>query len=929
MTENLKWDSFGNQSETKTTISREEFLKLFPNYIIVAGRFKANKDGNGLNIKHNISLAEAEGLNELNGKRDIFFTPNGDFKTIFWDSDWGQKGRSEKNVVASGWNIYSLNADNDKNQRLRENIWLKPTIINKTKRWYHMFFLLKNPVSYKEYVTRRKALEKKLEALLGADPTDIARILRIPWFKYWADNLWEFEIEMEEYNPDEVRTFDEREEIIDHLYDNICKDEQEKELLKKQHKWRKFGKVVDDMFYEIQDRVSAADVLCDLYTQFEVKQWWEIRENGKRTRWYKYVRAWNYVNNFSTDDPDVRPRWGPFHIAKRHYKSMEKVVEYFWQKRWIKIDDFRKMSSGVNDLVTHDTKNLPGEKEREMLRFGSELEWILFYFKKKEIRGYSWDASDVPFVKCMIVPLWKVIINNSERYAIRIEKADGSEYVTLLPISGTLTEFRRFLQAYGVMVQDKSKFFTVLYEYIYWAKGQYHYTNKLWMQIIWGKKVIINKWWTYIDEENSIYVSIDDTRDSSIIVEDWIIDPKRYVENLLKWYDWQVSIPVFLTLILWVNAWFFRNIKAQLPQSFVFWLSQAGKTTLLKHLFRSFWITKDLSASSKAFVYEKYARHYMPTHFSEYRHSAHKQSDQLEWLLRNLFDGDPILKGRADQSTIEYESNGLYMIDWQSIFTDDAAQTRMIMLMGNKRYMGKEDYLINLPNAYRRATEVFKDVDDFQKFIKLSRDKRPIIRKKVELLRMDNRTIQNYSYLYALLDWLWLSEHEHFVTRALQEQDWLTAQDDIQTIYQKIFNLQVINRFDASIYKWWLVINVIEEGMRMNFDMKDLKWFIQTINANFLGITSFGWLTTYVDFEYVFSKPALHWSFFRMLDTVSIDWQGKTEEELTTIRALREFVKQKCPWHSMIQELNFEANFNYKKDVSWGTSQQTSTDPVF
>jgi len=54
--------------------------------------------------------------------------------------------------------------------------------------------------------------------------------------------------------------------------------------------------------------------------------------------------------------------------------------------------------------------------------------------------------------------------------------------------------------------------------------------------------------------------------------------------------------------------------------------------------------------------------------------------------MRNLFDGTPIEKGRADQTTVKYESNGLYVFDGQTIFTDDAVQTRMIILMANKKY---------------------------------------------------------------------------------------------------------------------------------------------------------------------------------------------------------------------------------------------------
>jgi len=44
------------------------------------------------------------------------------------------------------------------------------------------------------------------------------------------------EITNEEYNPDEIHTFEEREKIITNIYDNTCYDEKDKGSLKKQFK---------------------------------------------------------------------------------------------------------------------------------------------------------------------------------------------------------------------------------------------------------------------------------------------------------------------------------------------------------------------------------------------------------------------------------------------------------------------------------------------------------------------------------------------------------------------------------------------------------------------------------------------------------------------------------------------------------------------
>ena len=861
-------------------------------------------------------MSTAEALNEMKNKYDIFFTPNGDYKNIFWEQEVrSQKWRSEKAVIEKLWNIYSFNADNDLWEKMREEVWLKPTIVNKTKRWYHMYFILKNPVLYKEKMKEWKAVEVKLQAILHADPTDISRILRVPWFKYRADNKWEVEITNEEYNPDEIHTFEEREKIITNIYDNTCYDEKDKGSLKKQFKWKRMCSIIDLTFNEIKV-VQAIDVLEDLYPQFKLQANWEIYENGKWTKWYRMPKVWNRVNNFSQDTKEDRPEWWPWHIAMLHYKNVSDVLDYFEQKWKVNIKDLRHEIWSAQEITFQDIKAIPGElPENKPIRYWNNVEWILIYNKKKEILWYNADAEWIPFVKWLITPIGKTVVDNEEKYIIKIEKLSGDSYITLLPASGTVTEFRRFLQSYGLMVPDKSKFFIILYEYIFQERRQYGYTNKLWLQIINWKKMIISKTGTYVDQENQVYISIEDAWIDSIVIEDNGTTIKDYVWQLLWWYDGQIALPAFLTMVLWVNSFFFRNNNMQLPQWFLFWLSQSWKTTLLDLLFKSFWITKDISALSKAFVYEKYARHYVPTHFSEYRNSSQKQSDQIEWIMRNLFDWTPIEKWRSDQKTNKYESNWLYIIDWQTIFTDDGAQTRMIVLMGNKKYQGNLSNLERLPNIFKTISEIFKDEEDFRNFVSESRKILKTLNKRVTLVRFDTRTMTNYSYLYALLDRFEMNEYYKYLDLALTEQDWLTAQDDIHCIYQKVFNLQVISKYNVEIYKRGMIINVIEEWLRVNTNINDLKWFIKTVNANFLWANSLPNLATYVDFDYVYAHPWLYWSFFRMLNVSNIDTADSNEEEKKTVMGLYIFLKDKCPNHQMLQDISFEAYSPLKPNI--------------
>lgn len=888
-----------------------------------------------MNIKHNVSLSMAESLNEIKDKWDIFFTPNGDYKLFFGENESkDQKWRSEKTVVDSWSNIYTLIADNDLWEKIREEVWLKPTIVVKTKHWYHMYFILKNPVVYNEYGKRFKDIEEKFITLLHADDKsrDIARILRVPWFKYWADNQWEVMIEVEEYNPEEIYSFDEREDKINASYNNICMDSNEKETLKKQYKWKRMGKVLDETFDRVKNWVHALDVLEDLFPQFQWTEWWIILDWWKKTRWYKRHPSLNYINNFSNDDIDDRPKWWPRSIAKQKFKSLELILDYFKNRWWVDIADIRTELWSQKEITfekfTPTEIDISEEELTKMIDEGKEppgvitywwhVCWILIDEIRKEVRWYTADATDIPFIDALIESVAKIDTDRWEKYIIRVTKKTWESIVDLLPVSWTNTEFRKFLQKYGIMIPDNNKFFVFLFQYLFQEQKKYYMTNKLWLQILWWKKVVIDKAWTYVDEKNEIYVNIEDAWTDVVILEENNTTLKKYAEQLIRWYDWKISIPIFLSMLLWVNSCFFRYEQHQLLQAFVFWLSQSGKTTMLKNMFKSFWIKKDISALSKAFVYEKYARHYLPTHFSEFRFSWHKQSEQIEWLMRNLFDGTPIEKGRADQTTVKYESNGLYIFDGQTIFTDDAVQTRMIILMANKRYQWELEALETLPNIYLHATKIFKDTEDFAAFNALARKKYKEIKSTMKLIRANDRMLSNYSYLYALLDKLDMTEYSKYLDQAILEQDGLTAQDDIQTIYQKIFNLQVACKFDTTIYKKWLLINVVEEWILQRLtNVDDLKWFIQTINANFLWPNSLSNLATYVDFDYIYKNKTLHWAFCRMLNFVNINWEWKTDEERKTIWWLREFLRTNYPTHNLTQEINFEANYSYPNEKKW------------
>ncbi|HPC34142.1 MAG TPA: hypothetical protein PLP73_00635 [Candidatus Absconditabacterales bacterium] len=916
-------------------LNRDNFLSHFPNHILAGGRYKLNSTGKN-NTRNNISLVVAEGINTIKEKYDIFFTPNGDFKKFFGEEE-SNKGKSLETIKKINGNIYCFVGDIDVKVKIWEEVGLTPTIVNETKNGYHMFFMFKNPVSYEEGEKDFKETEGKLVELLGIDnkAKDIARLFRVPGFKYRSDNKGEYEIKNIEYNPDEVYTMNERSEKITTVYNNVCKDSIERNKIKKEFKGKSMGTALDAMFEKINNDISATDVLLDLYGGFDVNPDGSISEGGKKTRGYKRHKTKNYINNFSNDDPEDRPVGGPRSIAKQKFKSTDAILTYFNERWGIDIDYIRKGIGSQKDIVFEDISikpkmtesdiekmmdgDLSSKKEKKLFKIGNNISGIIIDKEKKEIRGYNAEASDIKFINALIEPIGKTEINNEEKYIIKITKKDGREAITLTPVVGTNTELRKFLQKYGIMIPDNNSFFIYLYTYIFNETRQYEHTNKMGMQIIGGKKVIVERAGTYVDEKNGIFVRIEDFGEDKIDIDKSVdINIKDYVEQLVGGYGGKIAYPAFLLMIMGVNSYYFRNSNkpVDLPSGFMFGLSGSGKTTFLDYLFISFGIRKDVSALSKAFIYEKNARHFLPIHFSEYRNSGHPQSQQIEGILRNLFDSTPIEKGRADQTTVKYESNGMYFLDGQTIFTDDAVQTRLLMLLANEKYQGDENKLRTLPNIYYYATNVFKDMEDFNKFIEIATKKSAWIRKNTSLKRGATRVIKTYSKLLALSERLGLEDYDKFILEALSEQDGLTAQDDIQIIYQKTFNLQVINSFDYYLYKKGIVINMVEDGAKIRTNIDDLKGFIQTVNMNFLGANSLPSLSVYVDFEYIYKNEGLHGGFLRMLSTLSIGClEVSTEEERKTLISLREFLLKNYPEHYAVKDLNAEIAFsnNQKK----------------
>lgn len=900
----------------------DSFLKNFPNYIFCYIRpnpdFDPSKDDEkkATITKHNLSYDECLEYNTLRWKWDIYFTPNWDFKKnvfkAWFDTPLSQR-RNTWRSANNAENIYAFVIDIDwtKDEIWKNYEWLdKPTYVIETKKWHHIYYILKKPLLYKDYKKEFTTIEERLVVLMKWDPkcTDSSRILRVPWFKYRKDNKWEYEITIKEHNDIEYDYLDIY-NFTEKYYVSWWKDNEEKKVLTKKIKDPKIKISFDEFFDEVQ-RIDVVDVLYDLFgSTYDVKSSWAIYENGKRTDWYKYCKRWNYLNTFSAND---RPTWWPYSVAKFYYRNTWDVVEYFKQRWNIELKKFEEFSKIFERKIEEIKKVNPEKKWRRSV--GDDRSWITIDYDREKIYQY-WDfwKEESEYVNWVLECYWVYTKEDKKRYIIKIKK-NWQEEIKTLPIVWGASDLRKFLMSCWLIIWESKAWLITLLKYLTSETKEYAYVDKLWLQIVNWKKVVIKKWWTYLDEDNLLFIDIPEVTGDFIEVDEKNKKSiKDFIEHLIKWYAGEISVPTFLVMCIGVNVWFWRNKKLQTPQYFLSWLSQTWKSTMVKSILKTWlWLNLELAAASKVFTYQKMAKHYMPVHFSEYRNASADQV-AVEGFLRDLFDWTPITKWQSDQSIVFYETNAVYVLDWQTTFTDDAAMTRLFYLIANPKNKWDELMLLSIPNVLNKVLDIFKDTKDFDKYVSVCLNWKKKLKSKITLTRDNDRMIQNFSYLFWLLEWLWLSEYDEYLYTAFVRQNNYIAVDDIKSSYQTAFNLQQMYKFSSYIYRWWMVIEIIPEYLR-SWNISDFKGMIKTVNHHFLWEQNpFIGMEIYVDVEYIYKNRDLWNAFLRTIRRTQLEWEY-WPEEYKTIWSIKEFVWTNFKGHEMVQELNFAFNSYQQKN---------------
>lgn len=886
----------------------KEFLSHFPWHMIFALR-EVVPEWEKKEWARVISLSETSSYNSPQRKHWIYFTPNWDYNLSIKNWIW----RTQDNAK---W-IYYFMVDIDATIEDTRSDILEPTFIVKTGKWHHVYYkITDSPFDYKFHAPRWKHTMDALTYLLNWDPAciDIARILRVPWFKYRKDNIWEKDIERVKMDWPSY-TFDEVCERMENAWYPYKDIEKEKKKFVNSKRWSE--KIIDEI-----NRIDVIDVLERVSWGIYSKHWsnW-ICEYGKETNGYKYNKRLNFVYSFSPHDD--RPKWPPYAIVKFYYHNIQEILEYFRDNYNIDVDNY---------LTAQKKSYLSARKDDYVTIANNEWEAVLrgvwnfrlrINRRRKEIDYVSsWDKWEQAwlFIKALVEPIWFVYANPEEiskerKIIIRISKWESIS-CCILPHAANQIDMKRFFMGYWIVMNSvKPWMFDVLLAYLMDTEKEFRYTTKWWLQEINWERYFIRKWGTYFEWD--MFVSIKDNK--QVFYE----EPK---DTQLSWeeiagildsiYDMDVVYPLFLIGILHVYIYYFRARNIQIPWCFVEWLQQSWKSTIKNFVLKKLlWLKYALAAWSTPFSYIHSAGNYMPVNAEDYRNDAVKDLWWVMNVIRNAFDWTCTLRGTNTLSTVSFQIIWQFIFDWQTKFADTATITRQINLMTTpwKRKALKWYNEIKW-NILKKVLRIFPESDDIDEFI----DKR--YEKYDETMKLLNnqefqeksRVVQNYCWLLCLSDKLWLSKYNEYIINAMMDQLKRDEVDEITNMYARTMNLFVNFKWNVDIVSWWSLIEINLEATRMSDAHKDdYTSMCKTINSYFRRNDK--WSGLYVDFEYVFKRPTL-WNKFRncmvhaRIRELELDGEGVRKSVL----ALQWFLKQHFKDEDLISDLNVMIQYKWK-----------------
>jgi hypothetical protein len=878
----------------------KNFLDHFPGWELYAHTEPKDHSAKTKGMQK-ISLDEIDKFNWPAMKAWIYFTPNGDYNTK----------TDRKKDLADTFQCVVIDVDED--LKPREG-FIEPSYVVKTMKGYHAYFMLDEKCDIETFgETITWVISGTIEFMKSDKQCkDYSRVFRVPFTKYWKDNMGEYEIQLLEENEKQKYRLDDLYNMFGQIVTSSKDYAKERSTYTK---WRDMWTIMDTI-----NTTDAGEVLS-LVTggKFEVR-WWAIYEWWKKTRWYKFWKYKNLVNNFSNDPATERPKGNSYTIVKQYTSwNFKEIAFWFRDKFGIQCDDAMRqyeervssMKVSWTDIVKSDDGKIKWIWQgTQRLRVNRDTN-TMDYFSQTE-KGEKIEK----FMSCILLPVGYFKVNKQDdwtysetRIIIKMYTSRWENVLVMKPFSGD-NEFKKWLMTQGISCSANKKAIKLIEENVMSADTEYEYTNSLWLQLIWDKKFFIRRWWTYVDD-SWIFVDIPDMQWEQIDEPQHTnMSWSAIVDVLCDLYDWTVSYPLFLINIVLINIRYRREFGLQVPGCFVEGLRASWKTTLKNIIMKKmFGMHLGMSAGDTHFIWESIVKHYLPINVEEFRNNALRDAPKTEGLIRGMFEGMWTSKGKADWSTYNLPFHWQYVFDWQTKFSDTAAVSRNIILMCAPHKRKKESAKKKLPeNCMGNVLDIFSGIDDAMIFAKWYEDIREFVENEISVsgktFSETSRTAQCYSFLVAMWRKLWLEKYEHIILSSMFQQ---LGRDDNNEIL-KYYNLvrQLVEKYKWNIMycEWWCLVEVNLEMTNMKEENKsDIMSTFKTINDNF---NKQVWWTgiLYFDYDYIYANPGA-WSRFRTFLSGAwwpMDLNMYEDGARETLRKLKTFLETDLKWMEHVAE---------------------------
>ncbi len=791
----------------KIDIKTSTILDMFDSPIIEC--FSSDKSKKSLRVIKKYTKENLELLMKKNADEDLwldmYFTPNGklwehdgvvrkkefckDYTWLVFDTD-ASAPEDAVNALVNYISDISINFTLDD---------VKPNLITKTYRWYHIYYKLETPIVFnndnkediysKVYKLIETKYKKSFPDIIDPATKDVSRLFRVPNSIY-----------RKKKTKDEVTTdifyFNQSSRLdINWLYEELkvfwaieatkSKSKSKNRVDTKTITYKAKQEIIDDKV----NTIKITEVLDKLWYKHKNNI---IYQGGKPTDWWTIYPKENRIQDFS--NKWSRPGWNCIEFIVMHYTGqLKKVYEFIQDQLGIDcsdILDYKAEEVTVDFDVETKTETLYEETLGTIILKPNEN--LITYTPPKGIESQATNFS--------LKIVGKVEIEGRLKILVQLVGAEHISRAMILPTDSTPAAFNKIIRAEGMFDVriNNSKFINLLNLWLvskikeavkikivnsvrYLEDGSFvawqYIQNNKWKilepdpktLLVWNNIVNFSNY-----DETTFNNNIRTAEESHWY--DLLSGEGKYKKDLFEQlvikelpsvYEDEVIIPLFLSLLNSIFSDFFYSNKIKMPHIIVWGETRAGKTemiTMCKRLL-AFRDTGGIGTTSMTmFPFTIAGTTGVPVHLTEWVNTA-RFSDFVQTQAKDSYDFRDLQRGTAQQTVNTYKLRSNILFDWEELPSQDALQTRSVVCFFRKQFKKNiKNFFIHIEKliesqsglinyAVDMAREMFSDKD---KYFKLQADsekellKYLLSKKLIEKKDDTDRILQNYTQLFCI-----------------------------------------------------------------------------------------------------------------------------------------------------------------------------------